>query len=92
MASEQFGFRHKSSTDLASYTLIQEVLTALNNKTKVGGIFCDLQKAFDCVNHNILLSKMKFYGTSGKTNKLIRSYLGNRYQSMDKKKFNKLLL
>ena len=86
MASEQFGFRHKSSTDLASYTLIQEVLTALNNKTKVGGIFCDLQKAFDCVNHNILLSKMKFYGTSGKTNKLIRSYLGNRYQSMDKKK------
>ena len=86
MASEQFGFRHKSSTDLASYTLIQEVLMALNNKTKVGGIFCDLQKAFDCVNHNILLSKMKFYGTSGKTNKLIRSYLGNRYQSMDKKK------
>ena len=71
MASEQFGFRHNSSMDLASYTLIQEVLTALNNKTKVGGIFCNLQKAFDCVIHNILLSEMKFYGISGKTNNKI---------------------
>ena len=32
----------------------------------VGGIFCDLHKAFDCINHTMLIEKMKFYGVSGK--------------------------
>jgi hypothetical protein len=46
----------------------------------VGGLFCDLQKASDCVNHDILLSKMKFYGITDIANKLIEFYLRNRYQ------------
>jgi hypothetical protein len=66
--------------------LTQEILTALNNKLKVGGIFCDLHKAFDCVNHNILLSKLEFYGILGKANILIKSYLQNRYQRVQIKK------
>jgi len=86
LTSAQFGFRHKLSTEMASYTLTQEILTALNNKIKVGGIFCDLHKAFDCVNHNILLSKMEFYGIAGKANTLIKSYLQNRYQRVQIKK------
>jgi hypothetical protein len=45
----------------------------------VGGIFCVLEKAFDCVNHYILLSKLKFYGISDKNLQLYQSYLGNRY-------------
>jgi len=43
-------------------------------------LFCDLQKAFDHVNYDILLSNMKFCGISGVANKLMESYLINRYQ------------
>ena len=54
------------STESASYILLNEILTALNNKQMVGGIFCDLKKAFDSLNHALLLEKMKFYGVLGK--------------------------
>ena len=80
LVKEQFGFRCNTSTEMAIYTLVNNVLSALNDKKIVGGIFCDLQKAFDCVNYGILLSKMKFYGISGAANKLIESYLQDRYQ------------
>jgi hypothetical protein len=55
-------------------------MNALNNKKIVGDIFCDLQKAFDCVNHQILLAKMEFFGVTGNFLKLIQSYLEHRYQ------------
>jgi hypothetical protein len=42
--------------------------------------FCDLNKAFDCVNHKVLLSKLKFYGVVGKADVLLESYLYGRYQ------------
>jgi len=48
----------------------------------VGGIFRDLTKAFDYVIHNILLSKLEFFGITGRANKLIKSYLNDRYQSV----------
>jgi len=71
----QYGFRSEVSTENASYTLLNEILTAMNNKQMVGGIFCDLHKAFDCINHALLLEKMKFYGVSGKFYNLVKSYL-----------------
>jgi len=48
----------------------------------VGGIFCDLKKAFDCVNHRIILNKLHFFGIDGKFMRLIESYLTNRYQKV----------
>ena len=52
----------------------------MNNKLLIGGFFCDLEKASDCVNHKTLLSKLEFYGTTGNHYKLYKSYLTNRYQ------------
>jgi hypothetical protein len=51
----------------------------MNNKHLVRGIFCDLEKASDCVDHEILLSKLKFYGIKGNVYSLYESYLNNRY-------------
>jgi hypothetical protein len=66
-------------TDNAIYKLKTEILNTMNNKLLVGGIFCDLEKAFVCVDHGILLSKLKFYGVNGKDLALYQSYLDNRY-------------
>jgi len=62
--------------------MINGISTALNDKLVVGGIFCDLQKAYDCVNHEILMEKLEFYGIQGKFCSLIKSYLMGRFQKV----------
>jgi len=77
MVNEQYGFRTHTSTEQASYILTNRMLTAMINSLVVGGIFCDLQKVFDCVNDKLLLDKLEFYG---KFKTLIKSYLTRRYK------------
>jgi len=80
LVQEPFGFRTQHSTEQAAFSLIHSILTAMNNNQIVGGIFCDLQKAFDCVNHKIFVDKLQSYGIDGKFKILIESYLTNREQ------------
>ena len=54
----------------------------MNNILSVGGIFCELERAFDCVNHEILADRLQFYGIKGKFLALIQSYLRGRYQNI----------
>jgi len=79
LSTEQYGFRIGLKADNAIYKLTTEILNAMNNKLLIGRIFSDLEKAFDCVDHDILLSKLKFYGISGKDLALYHSYLDTRH-------------
>ena len=82
MDEHQFGFRSEVSTENASYISLNETLEAINSKQMVGGIFCVLHKAFDCINHVVLLEKLKFYGVSGKFYNLVKLYLNGRYKKV----------
>ena len=76
------------STEDAAFRLTDSVLKSLNRKLYVGGIFCDLSQAFNCVNHQILLTKLNFYGIQGITIDWFRSYLINRKQKVEIKSPN----
>ena len=75
LVGNQFGFRKGTATEDHIFKLTNEILKSLNNKTLAGSIFCDLEKAFDSVNHDILLSKLLYNGISGKAKLLLKSYL-----------------
>jgi len=51
LVKEKYGLRINSSTEATSYNIINEILKAMNKRLSVEGIFCDLEKSFDCVNH-----------------------------------------
>jgi hypothetical protein len=83
LAEHQYGFRKGLTTENAIFKLINEIYDSLNNKMRIGSVFCDLQKAFDTVNHEILLNKLQYYGIEGKAKTLLESYLQNRYQTVE---------
>ena len=76
----QFGFRKSHSTSHAIITLVERVSKALDMGKYVVGVFLDLNKAFDTVDHTILLRKLEQYGIRGKTLRWFESYLSNRTQ------------
>jgi hypothetical protein len=80
LSKAQYRFRTNISTDNAICQLTNNILKAVDNKQLVEGMFCDLSKAFDCVVHETLLNKLEYYGVGGTANKLIKSYLVDRFQ------------
>ena len=77
---KQFGFRNKHSTTHALIEITEKFREALDKKHFACGIFIDLQKAFDTVNHNILLNKLSYYGVRGISNMWFETFLKERYQ------------
>ena len=76
----QFGFRKSHSTSHAVNYSIKVIQESTKKKNHVLGIFIDLSKAFDTIDHETLLTKLDRYGIRGNANGLIRSYLSNRTQ------------
>ena len=76
----QFGFREGHSTTQALVEITDRLKKAIDAKELTCGIFIDLTKAFDTVDHNILLDKMHYYGIRGNVHNLFKSYLSNRQQ------------
>ena len=76
----QYGFRTKHSTELAVIQFSQQILDNLNEKILTMGIFIDLSKAFDVIDHEILLQKLTAYGIRGVALSWFNSYLKDRYQ------------
>nr|CAI5840348.1 unnamed protein product [Callosobruchus analis] len=76
----QFGFRKNKSTIHAVLTIIAEVVEGLDEGQHTNAVMCDLSKAFDCVNTQILIMKLEYYGFRGNVKTLLTSYLTNRKQ------------
>lgn len=89
ISTNQYGFVKGKSTEQALFTLLNSVYFHLDNKVPVACILADLSKAFDCVNHTILLEKLNKYGIRGIANNLIKSYLSNRLQITSIKNLSK---
>ena len=78
--AKQFGFRTNHSTNDAIHLLIGELLDGLKDKNKILAIFIDLKKAFDTVDHSLILTKLESYGIRGGELEWYRSYLSDRFQ------------
>jgi len=87
---KQFGFRNGVATEDAIFKLTNETLYALNNKIMTDSIFFDPEKAFGSVNRDILLSKLPYYGISGKGKLLLKFFF--RIDMKDFKLLTRILL
>ena len=79
----QFGFQKSKSTYMALIALTNKLISALDNGDVCVGIFIDFRKAFDTVNHEILLDKLYSYGIRGVAHDWFQSYLTDRKQCVE---------
>ena len=82
-SNTQFGFRRGHSTSHATTYLIHKITEAFENKQSSLGIFLDLTKAFDTVDHTIMLHKLHHYGIRGTAFEWFKSYLSGRSQQVE---------
>ena len=80
ISTNQFGFQRGKSTVDALVSLTEQIYNSLNSRVHTVSVFVDLRKAFDTVQHDILLSKMCLMGFRGLPLALFKSYLSNRMQ------------
>ena len=80
LINNQFGFRKYHSLYMALMVLMNELITSLENGESVIGVFLDFSKAFDTVDHRILLNKLEHYGIRGNALSWFQSYLTERKQ------------
>lgn len=76
----QYGFRSNRSTSLAVMEFVENTATAIDKKQYAVGVFIDLRKAFDTIDHSLLLQKCEQYGIRGVALHWLKSYLSNRFQ------------
>ena len=76
------GFRKPHGTQHLLVTILEKWKKAVDKGECVSALFMDLSKAFDTINHDLLLAKLKTYGFSLNAVKLMRSYLKNRKQQV----------
>ena len=81
---KQFGFQSGYSTNDAIFQLVDKIFDSFEKEQFTLGVFIDLSKAFDKVDHSILLKKLKFYGITDKHLAWFESYLSNRKQFIEK--------
>ena len=79
----QYGFRKYHSTELAALELVDRIHKEIDENKIIFSVFLDLSKAFDTLDHDILLHKLQYYGITGTALDLFRSYLTERYQYVD---------
>ena len=80
---EQFGFRRGHSTELAAIQLVDRLTKQIDLGNVPTNIYIDLSKAFDTLDHSILLDKLSYYGVCGVENLMLRTYLSNRHQYVE---------
>ena len=85
ISNMQHGFRAKRSTETAIFEFTNAISGSLDTGNLTEGLFLGLSKAFDCIDHSILLSKISLCGPRGKCWDWISSYLSNRFQFVTNK-------